>query len=745
MIQQIKNFNKLFPQSKIQIFIIFILIVITIFISSKLEIKNISIKEKESSSSKLIYFEKFRLNKLEINFGKKTTRHFLVLGQLIEQGKIKKYNELNTWKKVKLNYKGEKFSARIKLHGKNPNGHSNGFIFHSYSVKLEKGSSINGFRKFKLIIDDRFEGSQEILAISKITNVFSIPIYPIKVIFNEKHFSEYALVPRIDEKFSDKIGYGTMKFFKEHEKKNIDIFKENDLKSFLFNPYAADFEANEEHIEFLEKKLSETLIENYRFSNQLNQQIVKRFRELNIVLYKNNHENILKYFDTDYIINYLLTLIISAENGHQNVYANQQIAYDVATGYFYPFLTWDAQKDLKKYYNSENIFESMKNYSENTPIPLMINLLNNNQIKMKLKKRIPIFIRELKEKNLIDQNLYNKINKKNYFDQLVANIDNIKSNNVILDSDSLLKFKKKSLIKKIGYFKDKTFIFNKGIHKINENLLFPKNIKVEINSGTELILNSLNSIIINGSLHINGDFNTPVSISSDNLNNVFGVFAVIGNRDDEVLINNLNISNASEAIIDGKYLSGGISLYNFKNIEINNLNILNAQGEDGLNIKYVNQCNLKNIFIKDSKFDSIDIDKCEASLKDITLENSNDKDMNGDGIDFYSSKAILENLDVSGFNDKGLSIGENSIVTISNSFIYNNIIGSAIKDSSCLIYDTGNLFKNNKVDISIYNKKSSYRSGTLVVNDILDLNIEKDKEGKVLNKEDILPCQCLNN
>ena len=26
-----------------------------------------------------------------------------------------------------------------------------------------------------------------------------------------------------------------------------------------------------------------------------------------------------------------------------------------------------------------------------------------------------------------------------------------------------------------------------------------------------------------------------------------------------------------------------------------------------------------------------------------------------------------------------------------------------------------------------------------------DLNIEKDKEGKVLNKEDILPYQCLNN
>lgn len=745
MTQQIKSFNKLFHQSKIFTYIIFILIIFAVFSLSEFEIENILIKNKKSSDSKLIYFENFRLNNLEINFDKKTTRHFLVLGQLVQQGKLIQYNKLNNWKKVKLNYNGEKFNAKIKFHGKNPNGHYNGFIFHSYSLKLEKGSNINGFQKFKLIIDDRIEGAQEILAISKITNIFSIPIYPIKVIFNEKNFSEYALVPKINDKFSDKIGHGTMKFLREHEKKNDAIFKENDLKSFLFNPYAADFEANLEHIEFLEKKLSETLAENYEFSNQLSQQILKRFKELNIALYENNHENIIKYFDTDYIVNYLLTLLISAENGHQNVYANQQVAYDIATGYFYPFLTWDAQKNIDKFYNSENIFKSMKNYSETTPIPLIINLLNNSQIKKKLKKKAPDFIRDLREKKLIEQNLYEQMNKKNYLDQLLVKIDAMKSNEIIVDTDYLLKFKKKSLTKKIGYFKDQTFIFNRGIHIINENLIFPKNIKVEINSGTELILNSLNSIVINGSLFINGEYDNPVSVISNNVNNFFGTFSVIGNRDDEVKINNLNISNASEAIIEGKYLSGGISIYNFGKIEINNLNIFNARGEDGLNIKYANQCILKNIFIIDSKFDAIDIDKCEATLNNIILKNSNDKDFNGDGIDFYSSRAVLENIDVSGFNDKGLSIGEDSFVSISNSSIYNNLIGSAIKDNSCFIFDNGNLFRNNKVDISIYNKKPNYGSGTLVLNEISDLTIEKDQEGKILEKRNILPYQCINN
>ena len=30
-------------------------------------------------------------------------------------------------------------------------------LYNSYSVKLKKGQTINGFRKFKIIVDKRFE------------------------------------------------------------------------------------------------------------------------------------------------------------------------------------------------------------------------------------------------------------------------------------------------------------------------------------------------------------------------------------------------------------------------------------------------------------------------------------------------------------------------------------------------------------------------------------------------------------
>ena len=114
--------------------------------------------------------------------------------------------------------------------------------------------------------------------------------------------------------------------------------------------------------------------------------------------------------------------------------------------------------------------------------------------------------------------------------------------------------------------------------------------------------------------------------------------------DKKVSIKHLEIENPSEKIINGKYLQGGLSLYNFNEVTIDDLKIKNSEGEDGMNIKNANLCNLKNIFIQNAKFDAIDIDNCNTIAKNIKLENFNTKDDNGDGLDFYFSKASLKNI-----------------------------------------------------------------------------------------------------
>ena len=59
----------------------------------------------------------------------------------------------------------------------------------------------------------------------------------------------------------------------------------------------------------------------------------------------------------------------------------------------------------------------------------------------------------------------------------------------------------------------------------------------------------------------------------------------------------MKIQNSSEKFIGGKYLSGGLSIYNFNNVHIKNFDMLNSKGEDGANIKYAKKCKMKNIKI----------------------------------------------------------------------------------------------------------------------------------------------------
>ena len=234
---------------------------------------------------------------------------------------------------------------------------------------------------------------------------------------------------------------------------------------------------------------------------------------------------------------------------------------------------------------------------------------------------------------------------------------------------------------------------------------------------------------------VNGTFDNQIYIQSADKTEPFGVIAAVGNSSKQIDINFLNIANASEEKIKGRYYSGGLSLYNYKKIRINNLSINKSKGEDGLNIKYSKECILSNIKINDSKYDAIDIDNCHTLGENIFLKNTSNKDENGDGIDFYHSVANLKKIEVCGFKDKGISVGEKSYVKILESKICTNNIGVAIKDDSCFLLKENNIFEDNVTDISIYKKKSHYGSGTLVIDKQSQvLKIKKDDLGKIVKK-----------
>ena len=712
---------------------IFLLIVISILVYSfgiheiKNAYNNIST---EKTNYKLNLIEKDRIKPIEINFNKKTSRHFLILGELIKEAKIEKYNDLNKWKETKIKYNDNIYQAKIKVHGVLPDQHSYGFFIHSYSVKLKKGDLINGSRKFKLIVNGRLKNAISTIFNAKKYNIFVQQLYPVKVTFNKIFQSEYSFSPKIDDVLAEQSGRGSYILLKEVLKKNE--YNENDLKSFLFNPEEYSLFKSED-FHSLELKLKESL-KKYKFSAKLKNEIIQRHAKLNRSIYYKNFNEALEYFDLEYISNYLLSLILTAESGHQNIFGNQHVAYDLATGYFYPLITHDSGSLPSKFLkNKTNIFSNLSIYSDATKIPLISYLLNNNQIKLNLLKKIDY---SLKNENMIFLQYIDNPNLRldflNYHDLLKQEVE---KNYFKISKNKMLTDKNFNELKEFGIFKKDEFIFNKGNHKIVKDLIFPHLRKVIINEETTLTLDPNISIIIFGSINIIGSKESNIEIKSSNPDNPFGVFAAIGNASHDIKIKYLKIENASATIKNGRVLSGGLSLYNFNKIEIENLFIKNSSGEDALNIKYAKYCNLKNINIFNSKFDAIDIDDCNTIAKNLKINNLSNQDGSGDGIDFYHSEGKVYDSEICGFRDKGISIGEGSAILLNNNKFCSNKIGVAVKDSSCAKIEA-NSFKDNEDDISVYRKKNNFMSGTLYMNvSKKNLKIKTDKLALILDSK----------
>ena len=88
-----------------------------------------------------------------------------------------------------------------------------------------------------------------------------------------------------------------------------------------------------------------------------------------------------------------------------------------------------------------------------------------------------------------------------------------------------------------------------------------------------------------------------------------------------------------------------------------------------------------------------------------------------DAIDFSGSKVNLEGIYINGSGDKGISVGEGSILNISNVIIINSYLGVASKDGSTVNAKNINT-TNVRIPFAAYIKKNEYKAPELKVKDI---------------------------
>jgi len=166
-----------------------------------------------------------------------------------------------------------------------------------------------------------------------------------------------------------------------------------------------------------------------------------------------------------------------------------------------------------------------------------------------------------------------------------------------------------------------------------------------------------------------------------------------------ILKTNVTLEN-SGLTYDENLLTGCLTINNLQ-IEDIVLEANNMFCEDSINI-LKSQGTIKNINIKNSAFDGLDLDYSEIQIGNLIITNANN-----DCLDVSSGSYIFETLDLALCQDKGLSVGEKSTVAIETISIINTKIGIAVKDSSKVNI---NSFISEKTQFCLqqYRKKQEY-------------------------------------
>lgn len=293
----------------------------------------------------------------------------------------------------------------------------------------------------------------------------------------------------------------------------------------------------------------------------------------------------------------------------------------------------------------------------------------------------------------------------------IPGIDSTFSNKVIPWAVPDLDIPRAELLNKVNLRSNKMYkvegkniIFAKGKHRITSDLVFPKGYTIIISAGTELNFVQKSLFLSLSALDIKGTRDEPVRIySSDSSANGFTILQTgAASYLKYVAFDHLKTLNYKNWT-----LTGAVTFYESE-VEIDHCSFNQQKAEDALNIIRSN-FSIDNSFIGGNPSDGIDIDFGAGTISNTFFTyNAND------GIDFSGSNVIMENCIIEWSGEKGISVGEESTITIISGMVRNCPLAIASKDLSiCTIYNIE--IKECKQAFAAYRKKPEFGPATIEI------------------------------
>lgn len=278
---------------------------------------------------------------VEIKLSRKDIAHFSDLYANLKVPKIgiKYYAEHNQWRNASLRFEGKKYKIKIKAHGRQPTGHSEGRYI-SYAVKLQKGRQIRNANRFSLLVRSRIKPNIiKMLTLADELGLIAQQEELLRVKVNGWEEKLFFLERRLDNAFMESIGKSSFQRLEYDRVQTQSAYKS--LTAATTKRFdAREIDRYENIAATLEDHLSAAMeIEEIPLASR--EPIARRYREFNQAMLTEDYEGIGTFFDEDYIARVSALQTFLGFAGHGWISPNFYVFLNRTNGLFYPAISRD--------------------------------------------------------------------------------------------------------------------------------------------------------------------------------------------------------------------------------------------------------------------------------------------------------------------------------------------------------------------------------------------------------------------
>lgn len=221
---------------------------------------------------------------------------------------------------------------------------------------------------------------------------------------------------------------------------------------------------------------------------------------------------------------------------------------------------------------------------------------------------------------------------------------------------------------------EKSLLVSPGIWDVSDDLVLPDGVALQVSAGTALRFEPGAVLLARGPVNLLGTASEPIILGAQDSARGWGGIVVL-NAETESVWTYAKVENTFGIARGGWILTGGITFFN-SSIRLDHAILGNNQTEDAINVIHG-----KFAFI-DSEFLHTFADAFDGDFVEGEIRGSYFHDIAGDAIDVSGSNAIVADTRIERIGDKGVSVGEDSVMTIENVTMDTVGIGIASKDLS---------------------------------------------------------------